>query len=126
MRNFDTVCKGLAIASFAFALFFTTAAQAQLVIGTHNCYNTPVPCEASEWSSDQWADAGDACIRRAFGMSASGGIIDRNAGLDSSNKLTTMADAIERPEGAPLNVPSCSVIKTRSDTCAIRCVLLQY
>ena len=124
MRNFDTLCKGLAIASFVFALSFTATAQAATVVGTRNCFSPPVPCESSEFSAEEWADAGDACVR-ASGMRTHGGIIDRGAGLDSSNKLTTNIDAIEKTD-APLVVPDCSVIKTRSDTCAIRCILIQH
>jgi len=105
--------------------FSASEANAQTVVGTRNCF-TPVPCEPTEWSSDQWADAGDACLRRSFGISSAEGVIDRNYGLDGSNRLTTNMNSIQRTEDNTTIIPECSVFRTRSDTCAIRCILKQH
>ena len=124
MHSFETICKGLTIASFAFALSYTSTAQAAITVSSNTCYNPPVPCESSDYSAEDWAAVGNACIKKSFGKS--GNFIDPNAGIDSSSKLTTMEDAVEKPETGSYTVPSCSVVKLDSDTCALRCVLTRY
>lgn len=97
----------------------------KIIASSYTCAQR-VPCEdnsSSNFSSAQWAQAGNDCISRGFGYSAPGGFIDDIAGLDSSKCLTVNSSATAKGMGANL-VPECCVVALSPNTCGIHCNII--
>ena len=95
-------------------------ATGKAVFSSYTC-SQPVPCGDVEGAtSEQWAQAGNACIARGFGYNNPDGFIDETAGLNSSNCLTAKPGALPKGMGAQL-APQCCVIQLSANRCGIHC-----
>jgi hypothetical protein len=115
----------LAVLGLALVAFPSMAhAGVRIVAGSHTCAQK-VPCQDDgNFSPEQWASVGNACIREGFGLSNPNGIIDDNAGLDGANRLTTKPDSVAKGPGALL-LPECSDVSLQDGSCVIHCELVQ-
>ncbi|MDD3370414.1 MAG: hypothetical protein PHE27_01175 [Alphaproteobacteria bacterium] len=111
------------ISGNAFAQQQVTPA-AKPVIANYTC-PTKVPCldESGRWSSEQWAQTGNTCIKRAFNLSnAETGIIDDIAGVDIEGFLTAIPGSLP-PSAGPERTPVCSILKHPAGHCVLYCEL---
>ncbi|MFA5041514.1 MAG: hypothetical protein WC464_07775 [Bdellovibrionales bacterium] len=94
------------------------------VFGRYTC-SQQVPCESyGGYSSAQWAQAGKACLIKAFDYSNELDIFDDTAGLDDSNCLTTNIDSLPKGKSARL-IPFCCVVQLPTKACVFSCKLVQ-
>jgi hypothetical protein len=99
------------------------SADAPAIYGRYTCKQN-VPCADNyEITAEQWADVGNACITQGFGYTKPSGFFDSTAGLDGSDCLTALPQAIPHSVGSQVT-PVCCIIKTPDDVCGIHCDLV--
>lgn len=113
----------LAILALALAAVPAMTQQAAATnYGSQTCLQR-VPCEDDgNTSPAQWAAYGNSCLAEAFHYRDPDGYLDTSAGLDGSNCLTAIPNALHNSQGA-IFLPTCCVTKREDGTCSMRCDL---
>jgi len=115
MRIYSVLLLGLALVS--------APAMAKTSYGSYTC-DKRMPCDGyRSVSAEEAVQIGNMCITKGFGYTNPSGFFDDAAGLDSTNCLLPLPNAIPNIVGSPLT-PVCCIMARPDNTCSLHCELV--